>query len=69
MTTDKFTRAETGAPSRYFWKYLVSLSINLAIHSLHEKSSYIIGQLVTYTMNCGVDTTDMRLCLYTRAYL
>ena len=48
VTTDKFTRAETGAPSRYFWKYLVSLSINLAIHSLHEKSSYIIGQLVTH---------------------
>ena len=69
MTTDKFIGAQTGAPSRYFWKYLVSMSINLAIHSLHERSSHIIGQLVTYTMNLGVDTTDMRLCLYTRAYL
>ena len=69
MTADNFIRAQAGAPSRYFWKYLVSMSINLAIHSLHERSSHIIGQLVTYTMNCGVDTTETRLCLYTRAYL
>ena len=29
--------------SRYFWKYSVSILINLAIHSLRERSSRIIG--------------------------
>ena len=62
MTTDKFIGAQTGAPSRYFWKYLAFMSINL-----HRRSSHTIGELVTCTMNCGVDTTDVRLCLYTRA--